>query len=182
MFPMLVRNWWAFVARGVIAVLFGALALGYTGATMLSFVFVFAIYALVGGVLTIFASISAARDGGRWGMMALEGAVTVLAGIVALAMPALTLVTFLILLGAWAALSGVLMLVAASRIDAEHGRWWLVIAGLASIVYGVLVFAAPLVAATVLTWWIGAYAIVFGISVIVFGIRLRAGARRLAAH
>jgi Flp pilus assembly protein TadB len=67
--------------------------------------------------------------------------------------------------------SELLPLFAAAQLD--HGRWWLALGGLASIAYGVLLIIAPLIGALVLTWWLGAYALVFGVLLLVLAFRLR---------
>jgi ATP-dependent Clp protease ATP-binding subunit ClpC len=61
----------------------------------------------------------------------------------------------------------------AFRLNPEHGRLWLVLSGLLSIVFGVLLAIAPLIGAIVLTWWLGAYALLFGASLLVLAMRLR---------
>jgi len=174
MMSILVRNWWAFVARGVLAVLFGLIALFLPGVTMLSLVLVFAAYTLADGVLAIIAAVREAKEGERWSFLAFEGVVNILIGAAAAAFPAITVVVFVALVAAWALITGALMLAAAFELAADHGRWWLALAGLASLAYGVLLVAAPLTGALVLTWWIGAYALVFGIAMLVFAFRLRA--------
>jgi uncharacterized membrane protein HdeD (DUF308 family) len=88
-------------------------------------------------------------------------------------LPDLTVVVFVMLVAAWAIVTGFLMLRAAFRINIEHGRWWLALGGLASVVYGVLLIVAPLIGALVLTWWLGAYAMVFGVALLVLAFRLR---------
>lgn len=72
------------------------------------------------------------------------------------------------------------MLAAASKVDVDHGRWWMVLGAGGSILYGAALFIASMIGAVVLTWWIGAYALVFGISMLVLAFRLRAKVRRLA--
>ena len=79
----------------------------------------------------------------------------------------------LYLVTAFVLVSG-LVLAAAFRLNIEHGRWWLVLGGVASIVYGVLLIVAPLIGALVLTWWFGAYALVFGIALLILAFRLKA--------
>jgi uncharacterized membrane protein HdeD (DUF308 family) len=174
MLSVLARNWWAFVIRGVLAVLFGLIALFLPGVTMLSLVIVFAAYAVTDGVFAIVAAVRAAKAGERWMLFVLEGIVDIVAGIVAVAWPALTVVVFVALIAAWALVTGALTLVAASRVDDGRARVWLIAASIVSILYGVLLVAAPLAGAVVLTWWIGAYALVFGIAMLVFAFRLRA--------
>jgi uncharacterized membrane protein HdeD (DUF308 family) len=181
MVEVLVRNWWAFVIRGVLAIVFGLIALFEPGVTMLSLVLVFAAYATVDGVFGIIAAVRAASQHERWVWLAVEGVVSVIAGIAAVAMPGLTVVVFVTLLAVWALLTGGLMLVAAFRVDADHGRWWLALGGLSSVVYGALLVIAPMIGALVLTWWIGAYALVFGVMMLIFAFRLRSKARTLTA-
>lgn len=47
------------------------------------------------------------------------------------------------------------MLRAAFRLETDNGRWWLILGGIASLIYGVLLIAAPIIGALVLTWWLG---------------------------
>jgi uncharacterized membrane protein HdeD (DUF308 family) len=56
----------------------------------------------------------------------------------------------------------------------SHGRWWLAFGGVVSLIWGVMLVAAPLIGAVVLAWWLGIYAIVFGISLLACGWQLRA--------
>jgi uncharacterized membrane protein HdeD (DUF308 family) len=173
MISVLVQNWWAFAARGVIAILLGLVAFALPSVTLLSLVYLFAVYAVLGGVLAIVGAVRSVRSGEHWALLALEGIVGLIAGFAAIAMPGLTLAVFIALLAAWALLSGALMLAAAFRVGAHEGRWWLVLGGLAALLYGVALVIEPVAGALVLAWWIGAYAIVFGISLMIFAFRLR---------
>ena len=89
-------------------------------------------------------------------------------------MPAVTVVVFVALVAAWALITGCLILAGAFELDTDHGRWWLALGGVASIVYGALLVIMPMMGAVVLTWWIGAYALVFGISMLGAAFHLRA--------
>lgn len=173
MMSILIRNWWAFVLRGILAILFGLVALFLPGVTMLSLVLVFAAYAIADGILAIVASVRAAKEGQRWGYLVFEGVVDIVAGLAAAAWPGLTVVVFVALLAAWALLTGGFMLAAGMRFDGQ-GRLWLIVGAIASIAYGLLLIVAPIVGAVVLTWWIGAYAIVFGVAMLVLAFQLRA--------
>jgi uncharacterized membrane protein HdeD (DUF308 family) len=174
MVSVLVRNWWAVVIRGILAILFGLIALFLPGVTMLSLVLVFAAYAFVDGVFAIVSAVRAGRKGERWGPFALEGVVDIAAGAAAFLMPGLTVVVFVILVAVWAILTGAFMLVAAFKLDADHGRWWLVLGAAVSMLFGATLIVTPMIGAVVLTWWIGAYAIIFGIALIAAALRLRA--------
>jgi uncharacterized membrane protein HdeD (DUF308 family) len=115
----------------------------------------------------------------RWGWLIAEGMANLLAGMVALAMPGLTVVVLVTLLGVWSVVTGGLMLGAAFRLHLDHGRWLLVLGGVLSIVWGVLLFTMPIAGALVLTWWLGAYALMFGGLLLILALRLR---ERMAHH
>jgi uncharacterized membrane protein HdeD (DUF308 family) len=171
---MLARNWWAIGIRGVVGILFGLVALFLPGATMLSLVLVFAAYAFVDGVFGIISAMRAARQRERWGLLLLEGVVDIAVAAIAVLWPGITVVAFVLLVAFWAILTGALMLAAAFRLEIEDGRWWLVFGGVVSLLYGALLIVAPMIGAVVLTWWLGAYALVFGVSLLVLAFRLRA--------
>ena len=170
---VLARNWWAVALRGVFAILFGIIAFVVPGATMLSLVLVFAAYMLVDGIFAIISAVRAARHGARWGPLTFEGVVDIIAGVLACVWPGLTVFAFVMLVAAWALISGALMFTAAFRLNIEYGRGWLALGGLVSIVYGLLLVVAPLIGAIVLTWWLGAYAILFGAALIALAFKLR---------
>jgi len=171
---VLSRNWWAIALRGVIGILFGLVALFLPGATMLSLVLLFAAYLLVDGVFGIVSAVRAARQHERWGFLLLEGIIDIITAVIMVLWPGITVIAFVLLVAAWAILTGASMLAAAFRLRVDDGRWWLVFGGLVSLVYGVLLVVAPMLGAVVLTWWLGAYALVFGVSLLVLGFRLRA--------
>ena len=171
---VLVRNWWAIAVRGVVGILVGLIAFVMPAATMLALILLFAAYMLVDGVFAIIAAVRAARRHDRWGLLVLEGLADIVAGVIAVLWPGITVLAFVLLVAAWAIISGGLVLAAAFRLNIEHGRWWLVLGGAVSVAYGVLLIMAPLIGALVLTWWFGAYALVFGIALLILAFRLKA--------
>ena len=179
MITVLAQNWWAIGIRGVLGILFGLIALFLPGATMLSLVLVFAAYAFVDGVLAIVSAVRAAREGERWGYLILEGLVGIATAAVAVFWPGITVVVFVFVVAFWAIFTGILELAAAFRLEFIDGRGWLIFGGIVSVLYGALLIVAPMVGAVVLTWWLGAYALVFGVSLVVLAFKLRA---RLEKH
>jgi uncharacterized membrane protein HdeD (DUF308 family) len=170
----LARHWWLFTIRGALAIAFGLIALFQPGAAMLALVLVFAAYALVDGVFAIVASVRAATAHERWGYLLFEGIVRVAAAVIAFLWPGITVLAFVILVAVWALMSGGLMLATAFRLHMDHGRFWLVLGGIVSLLYGALLIVTPLIGALVLTWWLAAYALVFGVALIVLSLKLRA--------
>lgn len=169
---VLADSWWAVGLRGVLGILFGLICLLTPGLALEVFVILFAAYMLVDGVFAIISGIKAARNGERWGMLILEGIVDLAAGTVAILWPAITLVALVWIVAIWAIVSGALMLWSAFMLNLDHGRWWLALGGIASLIFGILLVIQPLIGAVVLTLWIGAYALVFGIFLLVLAFQL----------
>jgi uncharacterized membrane protein HdeD (DUF308 family) len=165
------RSWWLITLRGVLAVIFGLIALIVPAATILALVLLFSAYMIVDGVFAIYAAIRAGRRQESWGLLLVQGLASLAAGIVAFVWPDLTVLAFVLLIGAWAMVSGCIMFAAA--FTTERGRWWLALGGAVASLYGVMMIVAPLAGAVVLTWWLGAFALVFGVSLIVLSWRLR---------
>jgi len=171
---VLADSWWAVGLRGIMGILFGLICLLTPGIAIEVFVILFAAYMLVDGVFAIASGIKAARNGERWGLLILEGIVDLAAGLVAVLWPAITLIALIWIVAIWAIVSGALMLGAAFTLKLDHGRWWLALGGIASLIFGVLLVIQPLIGAVVLTLWIGAYALVFGIFLLVLAFQLHA--------
>jgi uncharacterized membrane protein HdeD (DUF308 family) len=178
----LAQNWWLIALRGVLAIIIGVIAFAAPVATMLSLVLLFSAYMLVDGVLAIVAAVRAARQHERWALLVLEGIVSIAVAAIAVLWPGITIVAYVLLVAAWAIVTGALMLGAAFRLNLDHGRWWLVLGGIASLIYGALLIIAPLIGALVLTWWFGAYALVFGVFMLVLAFRLRARREQRATN
>jgi uncharacterized membrane protein HdeD (DUF308 family) len=170
----LVQNWWLFTLRGIFAIVFGLLALIFPGPTMLSLVILFSAYMLVDGIFGIISAVRAIRrKEDRWGLLIFEGLIDIAVGILTFLWPGITVVAFVLLVGAWAIVTGAVMTAAGFRLNVSHGRWWLVLSGLLSLGFGTLLVILPLIGAVVLTWWIGAYALAFGVALVIFSFKLR---------
>jgi uncharacterized membrane protein HdeD (DUF308 family) len=173
----LTRNWWALAVRGGAAVLFGVVALFLPGEAIITLALLFSAYLLTDGAFAIVTGVRAARRGERWWSFVLEGAADITAAVITLLWPGLTVVAFVALTAAWAVISGALMLVASRRLTEQLGRWMLVLGGVLSLLWGVMLIAAPFAGAIVLTWWMGAYALLFGVTLIGLSVRLRSRRR-----
>ena len=169
----LARNWGWMMLRGALAVVAGALALWMPGPAIAVLVLVLAAYMIADGVLAIVAAARAAKRDERWGWFLLEGLTGIAAGALAFLWPGIALFAFVLLAAAWALVSGAFMIAAAFRLDAEHGRWWLGLAGLLSVAAGVILFLWPVAGAFALAIWFGVYALAFGATLIIFAFRLR---------
>ncbi len=170
---VLADNWWALALRGLFAIVFGIIAFAMPAAAMLALVLIFGAYSIADGIFNIVLAVRGARSHERWGLLLINGLLGIAIGIAAAIWPGITVLAFVFMVAAWALLSGGLMLGAALGLKTSHGRWLLVFGALVSLLYGFLLFASPLIGALVLTWWVGAYSLVLGVTLIVLAFRLR---------
>jgi uncharacterized membrane protein HdeD (DUF308 family) len=182
MIETLTQHWWTWLIRGALAILFGVIAVAQPGATALALVWTFGGYVIADGLLTIWGAIAGRADHRVW--YALWGVVSILAGVVAFAQPALTGLTLVWIIAAWAIVTGILEIVAAIGLRREiAGEFWLILAGVLSLIAGVLLFAAPGIGSLSLVLVIGIYAVVLGIDFIFFAFRMKSlGERAVAAR
>jgi uncharacterized membrane protein HdeD (DUF308 family) len=170
---LLRRHWWLLALRGLAAVLFGILAFVWPGITIFWLVCLFGAYALVNGILSFVLAAKAPKGSGVVGLI-LGGLLSVVAGLLTFFWPALTALGLLILIAWWAIFNGVMEIVTAIRLrKVITNEWFLVLAGVASIVFGIVLLLQPAVGALVLIWWIGAWALVFGVLLMVLAFRMR---------
>jgi uncharacterized membrane protein HdeD (DUF308 family) len=167
-------NWWALGLRALAAILLGVIALALPGPTLAAIVIVFGIYAITDGVLAIIAAIRGIRRKERWGAMLFEGIIGIVAGVIALVWPGIGALALTYLVAGWALATGAFEIAAAIRLrKIMTGEWLLMIAGILSIVLAVLVAAFPGVGALTLVWWLGAYALAYGVISLVLALRVR---------
>lgn len=170
----LVQPWWALALRGIIAILFAVLALFWPGITLLSFVALFAAYALLGGAASVFGAVRSRRSSEDWWIPLLLGLVSIGAGVITLVHPGLTALVLVLVIGANALVTGVLDIASAIRLrKTMRGEWLLALSGLASLVFGILVFLFPGAGALALIWLISLYAFVTGVLLLGLAFRLR---------
>lgn len=173
MLSVYTSSWWALLLRGIAAVAFGVLAFVWPGITLTALVFLWGAYALVDGVFSIAAGIKSHGESRRWWVLLVEGLLSVAAGVIAFVIPGITALVLLLLIAAWAIVTGAFEIVAAIQMRKYiRGEWLLIIAGIASVIFGVLLFINPAAGALAVIWLIGAYAIVFGILLIALSLRL----------
>ena len=171
---VLQRNWWALLLRGVAAILLAIVTFAVPGVTIAILVTIFGIYALIDGVLAIVSAVRAARGHRPWGAFVLEGVVGILVGLYAIALPVYAAAAFVSVLAFWALITGVFEIVAAFRLRRHmEGEWVLILSGIVSILFGILLLAAPIAGAVVLVWFLAGYGLIFGCLLIFLALRVR---------
>ena len=141
---------------------------------MVALVFLYGAYALVDGVTAIFVAGSV-----RAWWMIFAGLFGIIAGVLTFIFPGITAFWLLILIASWAVVRGIFEIVAAIQLRKElTNEWMLILGGVLSIIFGVLLFLNPAAGALAVVWLIGAYVATFGMMMIVLSFRLR-GLRKL---
>lgn len=171
---ILSRNWWVFLLRGILAVIFGILAFIWPGTTLLTLIILFGAYALVDGIFAIIAGVAGYGTTERWWAEVIEGVLGMVIGLMTLLWPGATALVVLYFIAAWAIVTGILEIAAAIQMRRYiSGEWLLFLSGAVSVLFGVLLFIFPEAGALSLIAFIGAFAILFGSLLIVLALRLR---------
>ncbi len=180
MLKLLSRHWWILALRGLLAVVFGVLALVWPASTARVLVVLFGIYALIDGLFSLVSALANRDRGGGWWLLLLEALVGLAAGVLALIWPRITALVILFIIAAWAIATGILELIAAIRLRKQvEGEWFLGLAGVVSIILGLLLALRPGSGLIAVVWFVGAYAILFGVLLFVLSLRLRSLRREL---
>lgn len=178
----LTENWWIFALRGVLALIFAALAFWMPQSALLAMTLVFGAFSLVNGAFNLVAAVRHIQRKERWGWLLFSGIVGILTGVVVLVAPwvaTMVMASFLwASVGFWAIFTGVLEISAAVRLRQEiKGEIWLAFSGLLSIVLGAIVlwmfFSRPVESFLAAGWLLGFYAAVYGVTLLFLSWRLR---------
>ncbi|MGN6272128.1 MAG: HdeD family acid-resistance protein [Protaetiibacter sp.] len=176
--------WWLVLLRGIFAVILGILAFVWPVATAVAFVWVFAFYAIVDGIVNIVHAVSTRKTDATWGWLLTIGIVGVIAGIVVMIFPvaagALALLVLLWIVAIWAIVSGIFGIPAAATIASGGARVLGIVFSVLEILFGVLLaillFTTPQSALIGLIYVLGAYAVLAGIVLVVIAFQARAAA------
>ena len=183
MFAQLSRNWWVVVLRGVLAILFGVMALIWPGLTLEVLVLFFGVYAFVDGVFAIVAAFTNRAGRQIWWVLLLEGLVGMAAGLIAFFRPGLATLVLLYVIAFWAITTGVLEILAAIRLRKEiNGEWKLALSGVLSMGFGILLLLFPAAGVLTIIWMIGIYSIIFGVILLILGRSLRVSTHTQHRH
>jgi len=173
MAAIMVGNWWALALRGVVAILFALIAFFLPGITAAALILLFGAYALVDGVFALIAGLRAARHHGRSGPLLLEGILNIVIGIIVFLWPGPALVALIYLIAIWAVISGIALIAAGMALIRHSGEWLLVLSGVISVLLGIILFVQPAAGVVALSWWLGFYALLFGIILVATAFRIR---------
>ncbi|MFN3418857.1 MAG: HdeD family acid-resistance protein [Pyrinomonadaceae bacterium] len=171
---LLAKNWWAFLLRGILALIFGIVAIFFPAAAFLALVLVFGAFAFVDGVFALVSAFTSNARSENWWWLILEGIIGLGIGILTIIQPAAMGEAWLILIAAWALITGILEIITAVRLrKIIQGEFWLILGGIISVLFGLAVAFYPQAGALAIGLLIGLYAILFGAIFIALGLKLR---------
>ncbi|WP_206614389.1 HdeD family acid-resistance protein [Chitinophaga barathri] len=170
----LAKYWWLVVLRGVLAVLFALVAFIWPAITLAILVVFLGAYLLVDGIFALIHGFTVMKTDRSWWGFVLVGLAGIAAGLIALFMPGITALFLVTLVALWSVVTGILEIVIAIRLRKEiTGEWMLIVAGIFSVIFGILLFMQPIAGVVVISWWLGIYALFLGIFLISVGFRLK---------
>ena len=169
----LARYWWLILLRGIAAIIFGVLAFIWPGITLVTLVLFWGAFTLVDGILALAHAIMGGNVASRW-WLALIGVLGIIVGLLTFLMPGVTALVLLVFIAAWAIVLGVFQIVGAIRLRKEiDNEWTLGLSGALSVLFGIVLLIAPGAGALGLIWAIAAYAIVFGVLMVMAALKLK---------
>jgi uncharacterized membrane protein HdeD (DUF308 family) len=168
------RHWWVPVLRGIAAIVFGVMAFAYPGLTLAVLVIFFGAWVLVDGIFRVVGAIAGRASDPDWGFHLIIGIAGIVIGLLTFHAPRITALALLIYIAAWALMIGASEIALAIKLRKEiKGEWFLILMGLASIIFAVLLLWNPVAGAAAVIWLIAWYAVVLGVLCIFFGFKLR---------
>lgn len=171
--PASSSNWWALAVRGVVAVLFGLVALIWPGLTLAVLIVFFGAYVVVDGIFAIVAGLRAG-SGTRKSLLLAEGALGILVGLIALFWPDVTGIVLLYIISFWAVFGGIMRIIGAVLMRREiDNEWSMGLSGVLWVLWGVVLAVLPGVGLLSLAWLIGIFALGVGVTLIVLAFRVR---------
>jgi uncharacterized membrane protein HdeD (DUF308 family) len=175
--PKLAKLWWLFILRGVAAIIFGLLALAWPGITLAVLIILFGAYAFADGVFALLHAIRGRDSTESVWVLLIEGLIGIGVGLITFFEPAVTGIILLFYIAAWSLTTGVLEIVGAINLRRRvSGEFWMLLSGIASIIFALILLIHPGAGALAVAWLIGAYAMVFGVILFALGLRLRGAA------
>ena len=168
------RTWWMLLLRGLAAIAFGVLTWVVPGASLAALVLLFGAYVMADGVLGVWSAVAGRKEHEHWWVMLIAGLLGIAVGLLTFLAPGVTALVLLFYIAIWAIASGVLQIVIAIRLRKEiRGEWMLILGGFASVVFGVLLVAQPGAGALAVLWLIAAYAVFFGVLLVMLSLKVR---------
>jgi uncharacterized membrane protein HdeD (DUF308 family) len=179
---VLFEKWWVLLLRGLVSIAFAVLIWMQPAITLKAMIILFGAFALVDGVLGVWSAFSSRKDRNNWWVLMLWGLVGIGIGIITFVAPAVTALALLFYIAIWAIVTGVLEIIAAVKLRKEiQGEWLLGLAGLLSLVFGILLIMHPGAGVLAVLWLVAAYALILGVLMVILAFKVRGWGAKLKA-
>lgn len=174
MILLLTRSWKHVLTRGIITTIFGVLVLVWPALSVSVLVTLFASLVLLVGLVTALAAWRGRQARGGWMIMFIQGLIGMSAAVAAMLWPGITAAVLLILVASWAIVTGLLEIVAAVVLRRQlEGEWILILSGVISVAFGVILGLEPARGVVALAWVFGIFAVIRGITLMLLSQKLR---------
>ncbi len=168
------KNWVVVLFNGLLAILFGILAISATETTMLGISVYFGLIVLIGGILLLLGAWDLQRKEKNYSLMLTEGVISAVLGILIMVFPGQTLKLFYIFVGIWAIFLGLLKIYIAIILKKMNEfRYMLIIGGILLFVIGLLFLLNPDFIAGMVIKIIGGIFILVGMMLVYFSFTVR---------
>lgn len=172
MLNALSQHWWATMLRGLLAICVGILAWYRPDIFWASLVLVFGVYAIVDGVFAIVAAMKAETRDRAFHL--LEGLLGIAVGVIIFLYPDQAGTAIVLVIGLWAVATGIFEIISAVRLRREIADEWLLgLSGVLFVILGAILIVRPQFGQVTTTYVLGTYGLIFGVVLVVLGLRLR---------
>ncbi len=172
--PEFSKNWKWMIARGIISIIFGIVVVYNPLAAATALALFFGAYVFIDGVFAIVSIFTSRIARAHFWSFLIEGIAGIAAGILTFFLPEITLYGLVILVSSWAFVTGIFEIISAIKLrKIIDGEFLMIVSGLLSVVFGILIFLRPFASIVVMIYLIGIYAVIFGILLILLGISMR---------
>lgn len=155
------KKWWLLLIRGILAVIFGIIALASPGMVLITLMFYFGFVAVFSGIFLVIEGI-AVKDGDR-GIHIVEGILSVLFGIIFIAMPGFVISFVMYFIAFWAITGGIMQIIYAIKLRKEiNNEWMAIFNGVITLIFGILVLTNIIAGASALVMIFGIFALISG--------------------
>jgi uncharacterized membrane protein HdeD (DUF308 family) len=177
---ILASYWWMLLIRGILWILFGLFAFTHPTISIVALTIYIGMLFIVDGAANVVSAIGGRKEEEHWWMLLLAGLAAIGVGILAILNPVITALALVFYLAVWAVATGLLEIGAAIRLRKEiSGEIWLILAGVVSVAFGMILVAHPVWGALAMLWFIALFALIFGTILVVLALRARGFTRRL---
>ena len=171
--------WWVILLTGVAGILFGALTLFLPGITLVTLIYMLAIFVVISGAIGLFEAISNIKKDRLWWLTLVFALVGISVGVYLARNPMTTASIFVILVSLLILVRSIFDLVVASYMDKKDGRWLWIIPGILGIIAAGAIVLYPVAASLAFIWVLGLYALIHGVMTVGFAMQIRKDVKKL---